>query len=60
MLLVALLLPLPAAFLWGKQYGAGIVAAMAALWILPAAVLAGIGYLVYLALERAAKLVGLE
>jgi hypothetical protein len=60
MLLVALLLPLPAALLWGEQYGAGIVAAMAALWILPAALLAGIGYLVYLALERGAKLIGLE
>jgi hypothetical protein len=60
LLLVALLLPLPAAFLWGKQYGAGLVAAMAALWILPAALLAGIGYVVYLGLERAAHLVGFD
>jgi hypothetical protein len=60
LLLVALVLPLPAALLWGKQYGAGIVAAMAALWILPAALLAGIGYLVYLVLERAARLIGLD
>lgn len=57
---VAVLLPFAAAPLWGKQYGAGIVAAMAALWILPAAALAGIGYLVYLALEAGAKRIGLE
>ena len=54
LLLVALALPFVAAFLWGKQYGAGIVAAIAALWILPAAAVAGVGYLVYLGLERAA------
>jgi hypothetical protein len=60
LLLVALALPFAAAFLWGEQYGAGIVAAMAALWILPAAVLAGAGYLVYLGLERAAGSIGLR
>ena len=60
LLLVALVLPFVAAFLWGKQYGAGIVAAIAALWILPAAALAGVGYLVYLGLERAAGRIGLD
>lgn len=60
LLLVALVLPFAAAFLWGEQYGAGIVAAIAALWILPAAALAGVGYLVYLGLERVADLIGLE
>ena len=60
LLLVALVLPFPAAFLWGEQYGAGIVAAIAALWILPAALLAGVGYLVYLGLEWAAGLIGLD
>jgi hypothetical protein len=60
LLVVALLLPFVAAFLWGKQYGAGIVAAIAALWILPAAALAGLGYLAYLVLERAAHLIGLD
>ena len=59
LLLTALVLPFAAAFLWGKQYGAGIVAAIAALWILPAAALAGVGYLVYLGLERGADLIGL-
>jgi hypothetical protein len=60
LLLFALVLPLAAAGLWGRQYGAGIVAAIAALWILPAAVLAGVGYLIYLGLERAADVIGLD
>jgi hypothetical protein len=59
LLAVAVLLPFVAAPLWGKQYGAGLVAAIAALWILPAAVLAGLGYLVYLILERLAGKLGL-
>jgi hypothetical protein len=57
---IAVVLPLVAALLWGRQYGAGIVAAAAALWILPAAALAGMGYVIYLGLERAAKTVGLQ
>jgi hypothetical protein len=60
LLLFALVLPFAAAFLWGEQYGAGIVAAIAALWILPAAALAGVGYIVYLGLERAADMIGLD
>ena len=59
LLVVALLLPFVAAPLWGKQYGAGLVAAIAALWILPAAVFAGLGYLTYVVLERLAGKVGL-
>ena len=58
--MVALVLPFIAAGLWGRQYFAGIVAAAAALWILPAAVVAGVGYVIYLGLERAAKTVGLR
>jgi hypothetical protein len=60
MWVVALVLPFAAAFLWGQQYGAGIVAAAVALWILPAAALAGVGSLVYLVLEKAADIVGLD
>ena len=60
LLVVALVLPFAAAFLWGKQYGAGIVAAAAALWILPAAALAGLGYVVYLGLEWVADAIGLS
>jgi len=60
LLAIAGVLPFAAAFLWGGQYGAGIVAAIAALWILPAAVVAGVGYLVYLGLERVAGSIGLR
>ena len=60
LLLFAVVLPIVAAGLWGRQYGAGIVAAAAALWILPAAVLAGLGYVVYLGLERAAHAFGFD
>jgi Protein of unknown function (DUF1353) len=59
LLVLAAVLPFVAAPLWGKQYGAGLVAAIAALWILPAAVLAGFGYLAYLILEKLASKVGL-
>jgi len=57
---IAVVLPFVAALLWGKQFGASLVAAVAALWILPAAALAGVGYLVYRVLEGAADLVGLD
>ena len=57
---LAVVLPFAAAFLWGRQYGAGLVAATAAIWILPAAVLAGVGYLVYMALEAVARKLGLR
>jgi Protein of unknown function (DUF1353) len=50
---VALVMPFASAPLWGRQYGASIVAAAAALWILPPAVFAGLGYCVYLVLEKA-------
>jgi hypothetical protein len=60
LLLVALVLPFAAAGLWGKQYGGALVATIAALWILPAAVLAGAGYAVYVCLEWLANKVGLR
>ena len=40
-----------AAVLWGRQYTAGLVATLAAPWLLPPTVLAAAGYLVYLVLE---------
>jgi Protein of unknown function (DUF1353) len=52
MLILAVVLPLVSAPLWGRQYGAALVAALAALWILPAAGFALLGYLVYRVLER--------
>ena len=47
LLLIAVLLPFASAPLWGKQFGASLVAAIAALWILPAAAFAALGYVVY-------------
>ncbi len=58
-LAIALVLPVVAAPLWGRQFGAGLVAAIAALWILPAAALAGVGYVLYLCLEWVAGKLGL-
>ena len=58
--LVGLLLPVASAPLWGKQFGASLVAAVAALWILPAAAFGLLGYIVYQALELAARKAGLE
>jgi hypothetical protein len=43
----AALMPFLAACLWGKQYGAGIVAAVSAMWILPPALLDLVGYGLY-------------
>lgn len=51
---VSLVVPLVASGLWGKQFGAGIVAAVAAVWILAPALLALVGYVTYLGLERIA------
>ncbi len=49
--ILAALAPLVFASLWQRQYGAGIVAAYSAPWILPPTILALAGYLVYLLLE---------
>jgi hypothetical protein len=43
--------PLLFGLLWGKQYGAAIVAAYNAPWILPPTILGGMGYGIYTALE---------
>ena len=41
------LAPLAASSLWGRQFGAGIVASITAIWLVPPAVLAVAGWLVY-------------
>ena len=51
LLVIAVVLPFASAVLWGAQYGASLVAAVAALWILPPALLGLLGYLVYRLLE---------
>jgi hypothetical protein len=58
LVLVAVLLPFLSAPLWGRQYGASLVAAAAALWVLPAAVLAVVGFAVYQLLEWVAGRLG--
>lgn len=60
LLLVAVLLPFASAPLWGKQYGASIVAAVAALWILPAAAFGLLGFGVYKILELLARKLGFK
>ena len=52
-LVLALLLAFLAAGLWGRQYGAGLVAAGVALFIVPAAAAAGLGWCLYRVLEGA-------
>lgn len=56
---IAVVTPFVAGLLWGKQWGASLVAAIAAPWILPPTVVAVAGTLVYLALEWGGRLVGL-
>jgi len=51
MMLASALAPLVFAALWGRQYGAGIVAAYSAPWILPPTLFAGAGFFIYLAAE---------
>ncbi|WP_238418905.1 DUF1353 domain-containing protein [Gordonia sp. 'Campus'] len=58
-LVLALLMIFVAAPLWGRQWAASLVAAVAALWILPAAIVAYCAYALYLLSERAARTVGL-
>ena len=56
LLLVSAVAPFVLALLWGRQYGAGLVAALAAPWLLPPTVLGVGGFCVYALLERAAGL----
>lgn len=60
LLVIATALPIVAARLWGEQWGASIVFAIAAFWIVPAGAVAGFGYLVYVALERLASKAGYD
>jgi hypothetical protein len=53
LVLAAAIAPLPAAALWGHQYGAGLTAAATALWVLPPTVLATIGFWIYWLMEKA-------
>jgi hypothetical protein len=58
---VAAVAPLAFSLLWQRQYGAGVVAAYTAAWVLPPTILGMIGYWIYLALEEGpVRLVGLN
>jgi hypothetical protein len=60
LLVIAVVLPFASTVLWGKQRGASLVAAVAALWILPAALFAIVGYVVYRVLELGARIIRLR
>ncbi|MGH3332401.1 MAG: DUF1353 domain-containing protein [Nocardioidaceae bacterium] len=51
-LTVAVVAPLLASFLWGRQYGAGLTAAATAIWVLPPTLIGAIGFGVYYLLEQ--------
>lgn len=52
--------PVVAGLLWGRQWGASIVAALAAPWILPPTVLAVVGYVIYAVIERLGRVASLR
>ncbi|WP_055477121.1 DUF1353 domain-containing protein [Gordonia sp. HS-NH1] len=58
-LALSLLMIFVAAPLWGRQWAASLVAAVAALWLLPAAIVAYFAYALYLLSEKAARTGGL-
>ncbi len=58
LLLIAAVMPVLSAPLWGNQYVASGVAAIAALWILPPALFALIGFGIYRLLEATATRIG--
>lgn len=60
MLAVAVATPIASAPLWGKQFGASFIAAPAAIFILPATILAAMGSAVYWILERTARTLGIR
>ncbi|KAF0967964.1 MULTISPECIES: DUF1353 domain-containing protein [unclassified Gordonia (in: high G+C Gram-positive bacteria)] len=59
-LVVALLMIFVAAPLWGRQWAASLIAAVGALWLVPAAAMTSLAWVVYSALERIARAVGLR
>lgn len=60
LLLIAGVLPFASSVLWGRQLSASLVAAVAALWVLPGALFGIVGYGVYRLLERGARKLGLS
>lgn len=54
LLLLTVSAPFIFAILWWRQYGAGLVAAVAAPWVLPPTIIGAIGFVIYAGLERVA------
>ncbi len=59
-LVVALLMIFVAAPLWGRQWAASLIAAVGALWLVPAAAVTSLAWVVYRVLEWTARTVGLR
>lgn len=57
-LAIASVAPVAFAGLWGGQYGAGLLGAYAAVWILPPTVIGAVGYFIYAGIEQATGFVG--
>lgn len=51
--LIALAATAAASVLWGRQYGAGLLAAVTAVWVLPPTILGGVGFGIYWLIEQA-------
>lgn len=60
LVLVALALPVVSAGLWGEQWRASLVAAIAGFWLIPAAAVAALGYFTYVVLEHLAHTMGYD
>jgi hypothetical protein len=57
---ISLAAPVLAGALWGRQWGASLVTAVAAPFVLPPMAIAAVGYFLYWILERVARLVDLH
>ncbi|MGH3387172.1 MAG: DUF1353 domain-containing protein [Nocardioidaceae bacterium] len=52
LMLAAVVAPFVAALLWDRQYGAGLTAALSAIWVLPPTILGAVGFGFYWLLEH--------
>lgn len=52
--LLSFVLGVASSVLWGRQWGAGLVAALTGIWLIPATVFVLIGLAVYWVMEKAA------
>lgn len=50
--IAAMVGPFATSLLWGRQYGAGLTAAISVIWVLPPTAIGAVGYAFYLILEK--------